>query len=221
MRSRGSSPFQGQLVLEKESFMEPELRQSISEALHSVSEHHSNMVAASSAQIMVYATPFLNRFKVYEVTYFTPNRPVAFYVGFVQGEAAFLLTGNPESYINLSRADGVVVSTPEVAIDYITAYLEVTRSMSGSYYIVSSVDELLFRSDLSLSQESEKESFLESYRDEVKHPAARSEKDGFVVTAYTVSEQKLERLSLTVSRNGEIEMHRSVLENELPLVYGL
>jgi hypothetical protein len=54
----------------------------------------------------------------------------------------------------------------------------------------------------------------------VAPPAVESAEDGFTVTVYAVREQALERHVLEVRLDGGIEDTRTVLEHELPLVYG-
>ena len=42
-----------------------------------------------------------------------------------------------------------------------------------------------------------------------------------MVTAYTVRQQELQRQSLKISREGDIESHIIVLERNMPVVVGL
>jgi hypothetical protein len=52
-------------------------------------------------------------------------------------------------------------------------------------------------------------------------PAAEATASGYAVTVYAVREQALERHVVTVRRNGEVQSDITILEQGLPLVYGL
>ena len=52
-------------------------------------------------------------------------------------------------------------------------------------------------------------------------PTGEAQGNGYVITAYVVRQQELERHTIKVSRAGEIESQITVLEKQMPAVMGL
>src|SRR5947209_3969894 len=114
--------------------MQADFRQLLSGALADTNEEYARMVLDRMTRIELYPAPFLKHHQIYRVEHLNPRKPILFYVGFVPGEPAYLLTGKPGNYIQLAKTDGLVVDSPEVAENYVAVYLEVTRSMSRLSY---------------------------------------------------------------------------------------
>lgn len=210
-----------QLISEVRNNMQADIRQQLSEALTNVDEQYARLVTDSMTEVEAYPTPFLKHHQIYQVEHFNPNKPILFYVGLAPGKPAYVLTGHPENYVSLAKADTIVIDSPQVAVDYATAYLEVTRSMSQLFYLVRSAEEVKFRPNLTSEEAKQRASFIEKYRLVITAPTGKPKEQGYVVTTYTVREQALERHSITVSKNGEITTEVTTLEQDLPLVYGL
>jgi hypothetical protein len=210
-----------QFISEVQNTMQANLRQQVSEALANVSVYHARLILDPMTDVEGYPTPFLKRYRIYRVEHFNPNHPILFYVGFAPKQPAYLLTANPQNYVNLAQADAVVIHSPDVATDYATAYLEVTRSMSELFYIVNSVDDVRFPPNLTDKEAKVKASFMEQYDSIITRPAVEQKAQNYVVTVYAVRDQALECHSITVSQQGDIETDVITLEKDLPLVYGL
>jgi hypothetical protein len=201
--------------------MQTDIRQLLRDALASVSEHYASLVMDPSSVVETYPAPFLKQYRIYGVQYFTAHKSILFYVGFALGRNACLLTAYPQNYVAMAREDGIVIDSPEVAVNYVTVYLEVTRSMAALSYLVQSVGEVGFRPNLTAEEENTKTLFMEKYRSVITSLTANTTASGYEVTAYVVREQTLERHTLKVSAEGDIKDEVSVLEQRLPLVYGL
>jgi hypothetical protein len=173
------------------------------------------------SEVEVYPAPFLQRYQIYRVEYFNPTKPVLFYVGFAPGQPAYLLTGAPENYVRLAQADGLVITSTQVAVAYATTYLEVTRSMAELFYLVQSVQQVEFRPNLIDPELQVKTAFIDKYRSLLKPATAEVTASGYTVTVYAIREQALERHTLTVTKQGDLRDEVTILEQNLPLVYGL
>jgi hypothetical protein len=144
-----------------------------------------------------------------------------FFTGFRPPRKAYLLTGQPGHFVQMAQDDGVALDAAEQAIAYAVAYLETTRSMSDLVYLVRSVDDVQVRPNLEDEEMTAAVGFTEQYRTIIVPPAAEATSGGFVVTAYAIREQALERHRLSVHRDGGIQPTVETLETDLPLVYGL
>jgi len=201
--------------------MQANIQQQLGKALKSINKQYAGLVTDSMTEVKIHDAPFLKRYQIYRVEHFNPHKPILFYVGFAPKQQAYLLTGTPENYLKLGLADGVVIDSPEIAANYAATYLEVTRSMSKLFYLVQSVDEVKFRPNLTDDRVKAKTSFIEQYRPVITPPTAELADHNYTVTAYAIREHTLERHSLMVNTEGNIKDDITILEQDLPLVYGL
>jgi hypothetical protein len=183
--------------------------------------HAAAMVAAPSSEITVYPTPFLQRYRIYRVLYKSPYKPILLYLGFAPDRPIYYLAGNPSAYPELAQADQVDLSTLDLAITYITVFLEVTRNMYELVYQVNSIDQIRFLRKLSPAQVQAKEALTAKYRATLTAPGGEVTADGYLVTAYVVRQQELERHTFKVGRNGDLQSQIAVLEQRMPVVIGI
>ncbi len=201
--------------------METDIGRQLSAALKHVDRHYARLVTDTMTEIEPHPAPFLTHHRIYRIEHFSPHKPVLFYVGFAPGKRAYLLTGTPANYAQMARADGVALETPDAAEAYAAVYLEATRSMSELFYPVRSVDEVKIRPNLDEEDAEDAAAFVEQYRPVIAPPVAAATEGGYTVTAYAVRNQTLERHRLTLSRDGALHNDVTILEEDLPLVYGL
>jgi hypothetical protein len=201
--------------------MPADIREELSRALKPVDEQYARLAGDGRTEATVVPTMFLRRHRIYRVEYFAPSKPVLFYVGFAQGELAYLLTARVENYVRMGKADGVTIRSPEVAANFAAVFLEVTRSMSDLFYVVNAVGDLRWRPNLTAGQDQAKASFIQHYSSVIQPPSARAQGQSYAVTVYAVREQALERHRLIVRTEGDISDEVKVSEQDLPLVYGL
>jgi hypothetical protein len=197
------------------------VRVSLAKALSQRNAYEADLVTRESTSISVYPASFLKSHKIYRVEHRNPYKPVVFFAAFSPGRQAYILTFDPQAFITMARTDGVSIESPEAAVEYAVAFLETTRSMSELIYLVRRVDDVRFRPGLSGDSEIAMRSFQEKYRSVIVPPAATPSEEGYLVTAYTVHQQSLVRHSILVKPRGELRDDPVVLEQNLPLVYGL
>lgn len=197
-----------------------DIRALLANALASVNAYDAELVRRPSTRIEDYPSPFLKRSRILRVEPVNPHKPIPFYVGLDPEHRAYMLTGSPGAYVMLARADGVSIDSEDVAIQYVTTYFEVTRSMSELLYVIASVDDVRFRPGLTGANAAARDAFLEKYRDLIHPPAAARGGRDYVVTVYRVRQQSLERHDVHVTAAGDLDDVTTVLERGLPLVYG-
>ena len=201
--------------------MPNDIQRQISSAMMLVDKHYAGLVADSMTDVESYPTSFLKHYQIYKIENSNPSKPIVFYVGFAPNKPIYLLTDSSENYAKLIQADGSVVDKSNTAIDYVTAYLEVTRSMSRLFYIVRSSQDINFRPNLNDKEEKLKAAFLEKYQSIVAPPTAEQTNGYYVVTLYSIEEQSLKCYSITVNQQGNLKIEITTLKDGLPLVYGL
>jgi hypothetical protein len=187
-------------------------------------EQAATMVAERTSEVTVYPAPFLKHYRIYRVLYYSPYKPILLYLGFApeKPEAAiYSLAGNPPAYHQMARADEVDLSTPDLAISYVTVFLEVTRNMYELVYQVTSVDQIRFLRKLSHEQLQAKEALTEKYRSALTPPPGVVTEEGYMVVAHVVRQQELERHTFKVRRNGDMESQITVIEQAMPVVIGI
>lgn len=201
--------------------MQTNIRQQLSDALARISDTYAQMLNDRMTRIEREPTPFFQRRSIYRIEHMNPRKPFVFYAGFAPGEEAYLLTDQPENFVRLAQADGISIQTPEAALDYAKTYLRVTRSMSRLIYIVETVADVRFRPNLMGDASNVKNAFVQKYWTIITPPSAQREGGGYVVSAFVVQEQALEKYVLSVEESGGIRASITTLERNLPLVYGL
>ncbi len=201
--------------------MQADIRQLLGQALLSIDAATADLVLNSMTEIERYPTQCFKSYQIYRIYHPNPYRPIAFYIGFAVGETVYILTGNPEDYIDCARADHIVIDTPEIAADYASTYLVTTRNPSELFYLVQSADEAKFFPNPDAEESEQIAAFLYKYRSVITPLSAKPVDSDFLVIVYAIRQQTLERHYLTVSRNGAIEVRIDLLERDLPLVYGL
>jgi hypothetical protein len=195
-------------------------RRLLSAALQQISVDDAELVQDPSTFIEVYHTDFLTRYQIYSVQsgYF----PLPFfYVGFAPHQPAYELTAQPKNFIALARADHVKINSLDEAASYAYVYLEVTRVVNHLFYPVTSLEQVRFRAPLKGEELKRKTAFEQKYRSLIAPPASSSTPQGYRVTIYAVREQALELHTLHVQSDGDISDQVTVLEERLPLLYGL
>lgn len=165
--------------------------------------------------------PALSRYRVYMVTVYAPHAPIVHYIAYAEDGPAFVLSEDPDAFVAMAAADGgVEIASASKAAAYAEVFLTVTRPLSELSYLVKTLKDVSFRPGLEPDEVATRKGFERTYRPVIKPPAGHKAKDGFEVTAYRVVEQRLERVTLRVSRSGKIESSEEVLEKGLPLVIG-
>lgn len=184
-------------------------------------EYGAAMVADPSSEITVHPAPFLRRYRIYRVLYYSPYKPILLYLGFAPDFPLYALAGNPEAYHAMAQADGVDLATVNQAISYITVFLEVTRNMYELVYQVTSVDQIRFLHRLSPEQVQAKEALTAKYRSTLTAPLGEVTEDGCTVIAHVVRQQELERHTFKVRRDGVMESQITIIEQGMPVVIGI
>jgi hypothetical protein len=179
------------------------------------------IITDPSTLIEVYPAAFLQQYRIYRILYQNPYRPILLYLGFAPNSPLYWLAGNPQAYSDLARADQVDLATPSEAINYATVFLEVTRDMSELFYPVNSVDGIKFYPTPTEEETQARDAIHDKYRWTITSPVAEAVKDEYIVTAYVVRQQELERHELKISRSGDVESNITVLEQNMPVVSGL
>lgn len=163
----------------------------------------------------------LTRYRLYMVTVFAPHAPIVHYIAYAGDGPPFVLSEAPDAFGAMAAADGAVeIGSASEAAAYAQVFLTVTRPLSELSYLVKTLADVSFRPELEPDEVTARKNFEVKYRQVIKRPAGRKTAGGFEVTAYRVVEQSLRRVTVQVSRSGEIESREEVLEKNLPLVIG-
>lgn len=192
----------------------------LSKALQSVNPEVAALTNDARTTITAYPAPFLRRYAIYSVLHKNPHHPVMFFVAYAPGRSAYLLTDAPDDFVQMARADGVRIDTPETAVAYANAYIDTTRGMDKLFYRIGAAAEARFRPELDDEETRAKEEFLRQYESALKPSNAVAATSGFDVTVYAIREQALERHVLSVAHDGQTSDEVTVLAEDLPLVYG-
>ncbi len=95
--------------------MAEDVRLPLSAALAPIHAQFAHLAADPSTEIDLYPTPFLQRYRIYQVKHFARHKPIRFFVGFAPGEPAYLLTADPSNFVQMCKADRVRILSPALS----------------------------------------------------------------------------------------------------------
>ncbi|MGH2632052.1 MAG: hypothetical protein ACRDG3_01465 [Tepidiformaceae bacterium] len=165
--------------------------------------------------------PGLSRYGIYSVNHLSPYKPILHYIGYAEGERAFVLDEDPEAFLAMAAVDNVSLNSAAEAAKYGAAFVTVTRPLTRLTYVVESIGDVRFRPKLSDAEQERRNAFEKQYGDSIAPPAAERERSGYRVVLYLVVEQELRRITLHVTGAGAVDADAAVLETGLPLVAGI
>lgn len=190
----------------------------IIDALRSVSPDEAIEFETSRTRVRRVPASFLHNYGIYRLEYRGRHLAVL-HVAYAPERPLYRLTGEPEEFIAAAAADGVQITTPEAAVQYVQVFLEVTRDLRDLTYVVGEVEQLRLQPSLDAAA---RNAVLERYRDVVQPARADGIQSGFRVTAVVMHQQTLERRTYDVSTNGAIdERSTEVIARDLPTVLGV
>jgi hypothetical protein len=189
----------------------------IIEALRSVSPDEAIEFERSRTRVRRVPAPFLRHYGIYRLEY--PGRHVAvLHVAYTPERPLFRLTGEPDEFIAAARADGVEITAAETAVQYVQAFIDITRDQRDLVYVVAEVEQLRLLPSLDDAARMEA---LDMHRRNVRPPHAQQQAHGFEVTLTVVRQQTLERRTYAVSTNGGIDARGAdIIASDLPTVLG-
>jgi hypothetical protein len=181
----------------------------------------ADVVTRGGARLTPLPTPFLRSWRIIQVDYRQGPHPVMFHVAVGAGRA-YLLTGNPAAFQQVTAADGTRVTDAASAVRLVRTYLETTRPAGRLTYVVDSVDQIRFRPGLTGTAAQRRAEIVARFRSVVWPLSAGPPKGGsYTMTAFVVQDQELQQRSLVVSGQGVVTERSRTLVDDLPVPYTL
>jgi hypothetical protein len=175
----------------------------------------ADLVKAGGSRLTPVSAAFLRSWRIVQVDYLQGPHPVRFHVA-VGASSAHLLTGQPEAFNKATAADGPDVSDAQTAAALARVYLTTTRPAGRLTYVVDGVDGIRWRPKLPPADARRRDEIVKKYGPVVKPPTAKPDGEGFSVVAYVVQNQELQRRTLTVASDGEVQEKTKSLVSDLP-----
>jgi hypothetical protein len=185
--------------------------EAIAGALHPVL---GDWVRDGSAEVAAYPVPGMPVDAVWRVRMASLDHPVQAYVGTWPDGSARALNDDQDAFLDLARATGVEIADANEALGYVLAFLEATRGPIVIVRPIAGVADIAWRPGTD-EEETRRTAFL---RDAVvQPPTARASGEGFVVEAWLVVDQRIQRNTFTVARDGGLSATHHVVAADLPL----
>lgn len=195
------------------------VRTTIANGLNGIgATREAQLVKAGGSRLTQVKAPLGDTWRIYQVDYRQASHPVRFHVA-TGGNEAMLLTADPEAFDDAMTAANVTIADPADATRLAQVYVETTRSMSVSTYVVSSVRDIRFRPKLTEALAARRDAIVREFGDRIQPPRATSAEGGFDVTVFVVKDKALEERSVTVSDRGAITEKTDTLAPDLPVPY--
>jgi hypothetical protein len=171
-------------------------------------------VVDGTADLTPFLMPGLDDVVVWRVEHSWSHHPLAVYVGLWPDGAARVLTDDQAAFFALVQAVGVDLTDTDTALGYVRAFLEVTRGASVIVRVVSGLSDIRWRPG-SADEEAQRESFVANTP--IGPPQVEATAEGFRVELCLVVDQRVQRNTFEVSRDGSIAASHRVLAEDLPL----
>jgi len=188
-------------------------------ALLEIDKASADILTKPGCDITPLAASFLKTHQILKILWQRVLSPVMFYVGFSAPKSVFLLTGDPEAFIKMCRADKVSLESPQQALEYFSTFLEVTRSMSQLFYQVNSVDEIMWRNNLKEVDAARMRAVKEKYNNLIA-PQVTMIGYRYQVNCHVMQNTDLIETRAFITASGNIELSSNICEKNLPTAYG-
>lgn len=194
-------------------------REAAAAAVESEYPRYAGLLRDDSTSIAKREAPMLRDGVIYRVEHAGPHHPVLFFLGVTPGGTE-VLTNDLEAFERFAKASGVSLETEKDVLDYVLAFLEVTRDTSTLVYRIDSVDQIRFRPTSTDEERRAQDEFVEENRNVIAAPAVSSMGDSSRVEFFVVSGPRVQRNTFDVSPDGTIEPSFEVIAEDLPLTIG-
>lgn len=195
------------------------IRTKMIEQLPTEQAHFKDLLSRPETKIEALNTPFFSKHQIFKANYFSPVKPVIFYLASGPDNFTTELTSKPAVFSEVVKRDQVDLNSPELATAFVRTYFEVCRDHNRLVYLVESSDEIRFRPNLDAAGEKSKNDILEAHGTSIQKMTATPTPNGYSVQFYIISEQELQLLDAEVSKQGDIQYKASLVAENLPTVY--
>lgn len=198
------------------------IKQGIIEKIKPQNELYARLLADEHTKLNEVKTDFLNQYKIYRAEYFSPSKPVIFYIAYKQSTDAMDITGQPDQFMKLALKDHILINSAALSINYIKTFFEITRSASSLSYIIESPANIKFKPNLSDADQERKKQFLDEFGAIIHPPESKKINDEmYSITYFVVTNQQLEKHKAQLDRTGTVTIDKKVIATDIPTVYGL
>ncbi len=170
------------------------------------------------AEVTPYPVPGLPGRLVWRVRIEDADHPMQTYVGLWPGGTARVLSDDQPAFFDLVSAHHTEIKDPEIALGYVLAFLEVTRGPMVIVRPLSDPADIRWRPGTD-DEEARREAFLAD--SSIRPPSAKRTDDGFHVEAWLIVDQRIQRNTFEVAKDGTISAQFRVVAADLPLPIAL
>ncbi len=142
------------------------------------------------------------------------EHPMQAHVGVWPDDEVRLLSDDQPAFVDLVAATGAEIGDPSTALDYVRAFLEVTRGPSVIVREIHDAGELRWRPG-SAGEEANRARFEAG--PPIEPPMAEPSDGGFHAELTLVVDQRVQRNVFDVGRDGSLRSGYRVLADDLPL----
>lgn len=163
-------------------------------------------------------TEIFNRWGIYYMVYRGPHNPIAAYVAMRLPDAALVLTGNPEGFMQMAADEPVYIENGEQALACGELFLTTTRAMRQWAVLIREVADMPFLPNLQAEAAARVADIRAKYAEQVAPTVSDLSPAGKRVVLYAVVGRNLVRNILDIRPGGEIRMEVDIREEDMPVV---
>ena len=189
-------------------------------ALLGVDRTSAEMLTKPYTEVTSVDVSFLKKHQILRILWRRVVSPVQFYIGYAPPNSIFFLTGNPEAFIQMSRADKVSLASPDQALEYFSVFLEATRPANKLFYLVKGVDEIKWKKKLHDPEIARVDAIKKKYQSTII-PRVKKIGHRYKVNCFVMQDAELSKIQAFITASGTMELESKTVEMNLPSALGI
>lgn len=175
----------------------------------------AEVVEAEGTTLTPVDAAWLHGWQVFDVQTNWENDPVRFFAALGDDDTVLVLSGEPDSFLQMTHSAQATVNEAAVAVEVANLYLDVTRDFVAYAYRIDSLSDVQW---VSTADTEQRRAELEAqYATLVQPPAAVPTDTGWRVAAWMVDGRSLVRHDLDIATDGTVQDSPAVVEDEIPV----
>jgi hypothetical protein len=162
--------------------------------------------------------PFLHRYGLYRVMPRHLSHPVLLHLAGGKGLVTHVLGPDSATLTSVVQDDSSTLDDAPSAVGFVEALIEVVGPRPGLVRLVSSIDDIPFRDELTEDDAAAKAAGEAALADQIGSPSATRDGEGWRVTAWVARGQAVQREVFVVSTTGQLISHNVEVTVDLPLI---
>jgi hypothetical protein len=190
----------------------------IADAIENSNPNFAWLLRECEADITVLESSIIQQNSILRIETDSTSHPVLFFVARQPGGAYKLLTGNPEAFNEIIKAEKLNIDESK-SVELSDLFAELTHDRMTPLFALNSFDDIPYLSELGAEQLQKKHRDQQKFKDIVQPPTVDKEDSSFRIKRFFLDGKELQRWTMTALADGIIRSSRETLDSNVGLYY--